>query len=72
MFVPIFPYNIIENSQNSFFHNSVLLVQITSNLVQRHAVQSDRPYQNFGQLIMICIVVFLMTSHASYQYNRAE
>ena len=44
----IFPCNIVENSQTSFA--SGLLVQMTSNLVQRHVLWSYRPYQNLGQI----------------------
>ena len=33
---PIFPYNITENYPTSLAHNSVLMVEMTSNLVQRH------------------------------------
>ena len=46
----LFPYGIIENSRTSLAHNSVLIVQITSNLVQMHVVWSHRSYQNLGQI----------------------
>ena len=47
---PIFPCNITENSPTSFAHNSVFVVQMTSNLVQRYVLWSYWPYQNLGQI----------------------
>ena len=46
----IFPYNIIENSPTSFPVTLFSLVQMTSNVVQRHVLWSYRPYQNLGQI----------------------
>ena len=47
---PIFPYNIIENSPTSFARNSVSVVQMTSNFVQRNVLWSYRPHQNLRQM----------------------
>ena len=46
---PIFPCNIIEISLTCLDHNSVLVL-MTSNLIHRHVVWSDKPDQNLGQM----------------------
>ena len=62
---PIFPYNMIGNSQTSLAHNSVFIVPKNFKLVQRHVVWSYRPYQNLGQIDDNLHNHVLMKSYAS-------
>ena len=67
---PIFPYNIIENCPTSLARNSVFVGPYKFKFVtETHCMHGVIGYTKiWSKLIIICKVMFLMTSYANHQY----
>ena len=65
----VFPYNIIENSQTSLSHNSVLKDVLSGRNDFKFDTQTDivGHIKIWGKLIVIFISMFLMTSFANHR-----
>ena len=69
---PIFPYSIIEKSPASLAHDSIFVDRNKSKFGTKARCMVQRTISKFGKFIIICIIMFLMTSYANHQQKLKE